>query len=113
MKLLKDNKNNTDKNAFSKIVNNYENLLSKYLPVITAQAKIFWDLGNYDTVESILKSNDIQEIYEENPTWKINLGHAFKKQISKRLSITIWMFITTQQIFFQFLQVSLLTYVSV
>ena len=77
MKLLKDNKNNTDKNAFSKIVNNYENLLSKYLPVITAQAKIFWDLGNYDTVESILKSNDIQEIYEENPTWKINLGHAY------------------------------------
>jgi tetratricopeptide repeat protein 30 len=76
-KLMKDNKNNTDKNFFSKIVNNYENILQKYLPVITAQAKIFWDLGNYDTVESILKSNDIQEIYNENQTWKINLGHAY------------------------------------
>ena len=74
---MKDNKNNTDKNFFSKIVNNYENILQKYLPVITAQAKIFWDLGNYDTVESILKSNDIQEIYNENQTWKINLGHAY------------------------------------
>ena len=35
-KLMKDNKNNTDKNFFSKIVNNYENILQKYLPVITA-----------------------------------------------------------------------------
>ena len=76
-KLMRDNKNNTDKNFFSKIVNTYENILQKYLPVITAQAKIFWDLGNYDTVESILKSNDIQEIYNENQTWKINLGHAY------------------------------------
>ena len=33
---MKDNKNNTDKNFFSKIVNNYENILQKYLPVITA-----------------------------------------------------------------------------
>ena len=76
VRLMKDNKN-IDKASFSKIVNNYENLLQKYLPVVTAQAKIFWDLGNYDTVESILKSNDIADIYEENQTWKINLGHAY------------------------------------
>ena len=41
-KLMKDNKNNTDKNFFNKIVNSYEDILQKYLPVITAQAKIFW-----------------------------------------------------------------------
>ena len=76
-KLMKDNKNNADKNFFSKIVNSYESILQKYLPVITAQAKIFWDLGNYETVESILKSNEIQDIYNENQTWKINMGHAY------------------------------------
>ena len=76
-KLMKDNKNNTDKNFFSKIVNSYESILQKYLPVITAQAKIFWDLGNYETVESILKSSDIQDTYNENQTWKINMGHAY------------------------------------
>ena len=51
--------------------------MQKYLPVITAQAKIFWDLGKYETVESILKSNEIQDIYNENQTWKINVGHAY------------------------------------
>ena len=76
-KLMKDNQNNTDKAFFSKIVINYENITQKYLPVVTAQAKIFWDLGNYDTVESILKSNDIQEIFGDNQSWKINLGHAY------------------------------------
>lgn len=76
-KLIKDYKNTPDKNLFSKIIQNYETLLQKYLPVITAQAKIFWDLGNYEVVEQILKSPDIQEIYYENQTWKINMGHAY------------------------------------
>jgi tetratricopeptide repeat protein 30 len=34
-------------------------------------------LGNYETVESILKSSDIQDTYNENQTWKINMGHAY------------------------------------
>jgi tetratricopeptide repeat protein 30 len=76
-KLIKDYKNSTDKNLFSKILQNYETALQKYLPVITAQAKIFWDIGNYQAVEQILKSPDIQELYFENQTWKINLGHAY------------------------------------
>jgi len=76
-KLIKDYKNAPDKNLFNKILQNYESLLQKYLPVITAQAKIFWDLGNYEVVEQILKSPDVQEIYFENQTWKINMGHAY------------------------------------
>lgn len=76
-KLIKDYKNNQDKNLFNKILQNYESALQKYLPVITAQAKVFWDLGNYEVVEQLLKSPDIQEIYCENQTWKINMGHAY------------------------------------
>jgi len=49
----------------------------RYLPVLTAQAKIFWDVGKYDIVEKILKNSDTQEIYSDNVTWKINLGHAY------------------------------------
>jgi tetratricopeptide repeat protein 30 len=76
-KLIKDAKNSSDKNLLGKILQNYETALQKYLPVITAQAKIFWDLGNYDTVEQLLRSPDIEELYFENQTWKINLGHAY------------------------------------
>jgi tetratricopeptide repeat protein 30 len=76
-KLIKDYKNSPDKVLFNKIIQNYELALQKYLPVITAQAKIFWDLGNYEMVEQLLKSPHIQEIYYENQTWKINLGHAY------------------------------------
>lgn len=76
-KLIKDYKNSPDKNLFSKILQNYETALQKYLPVITAQAKIFWDLGNYEVVEQILKNSDVQEIYFENQTWKINVGHSY------------------------------------
>jgi tetratricopeptide repeat protein 30 len=76
-KLIKDAKNSSDKNLLGKILQNYESALQKYLPVITAQAKIFWDLGNYGTVEQILRSPDIEELYFENQTWKINLGHAY------------------------------------
>jgi tetratricopeptide repeat protein 30 len=76
-KLIKENRNNPDRNFFSRILNTYETTLEKYLPVITAQAKIFWDFGNYETVESLLKNHDIQDIYNENQTWKINMGHAY------------------------------------
>lgn len=82
-KLMKDNQDNKDKNFFSKLVINYENITKKYLPVVTAQAKIFWDLGNYDTVEAILKSGDVQEIFGDDQTWKINLGHAYFIQETK------------------------------
>lgn len=91
-KLMKDNKNTSDKTFFTKIVNSYENILQKYLPIITAQAKIFWDLGNYDAVEKILKSSDIQEIYNDNVKWKINLGHAyFIQETHFREAITYYM----------------------
>jgi tetratricopeptide repeat protein 30 len=75
-KLIKDYKNSPDKALVNKIIQNYESAIKKYLPVITAQAKIFWDLGNYDMVEQLLKSPHIQEIFFENQTWKINMGHA-------------------------------------
>lgn len=89
---MKDNKNTSDKTFFTKIVNSYENILQKYLPIITAQAKIFWDLGNYDAVEKILKSSDIQEIYNDNVKWKINLGHAyFIQETHFREAITYYM----------------------
>lgn len=52
-------------------------LLLRYLPIVTAQAKIYWDLGNYEAVEAILKNPENQDFFYENRTWKINMGHAY------------------------------------
>jgi tetratricopeptide repeat protein 30 len=94
-KLIKDNSRlEQDKNLLQKIISNYDLAVEKYLPVVTAQAKIFWDLGNYEVVEQILNSNDVRETYFENITWKINMGHAyfiqetfFKEALQKYLEV--------------------------
>lgn len=49
----------------------------RYLPILTAQAKIYWDMGNYEFVEKILRQQQVEDYYNDNPTWKINLGHAY------------------------------------
>lgn len=33
-------------------------------------------MGNYEAVEAILKHPDTQDLYGENRTWKINMGHS-------------------------------------
>lgn len=50
---------------------------------MTSQAKIYWDLGNYQGVEAILKHPENQDLYCENRTWKINMGHAYFIQETK------------------------------
>lgn len=69
---LKDNNNEMTE----KIVQEYEKAMQKYLPVLTAQAKIFWDMGNYEAVEQILLSNDNSEYFADNISWRINMGHS-------------------------------------
>ena len=49
----------------------------RYLPILTAQAKIYWDMGNYEFVEKILRQPQVEDYYNDNQTWKINLGHAY------------------------------------
>ena len=52
-------------------------IFKRYLPILTAQAKIYWDMGNYEFVEKILRQQQVEDYYNDNPTWKINLGHAY------------------------------------
>lgn len=34
-------------------------------------------MGNYEFVEKILRQQQVEDYYNDNPTWKINLGHAY------------------------------------
>ena len=79
LKIIKDcqQSNSVDKSFHHKVFQTFDKILQKYLPVITSQAKICWDLGKYEAVEKILKHPEIYDLFKDNKTWKINMGHAY------------------------------------
>ncbi|CAB0038789.1 unnamed protein product [Trichogramma brassicae] len=72
---------NHDENAVKKAVNDYEDALERYVPVLMAQAKIFWDLSNYTQVEKIFKKS--VEFCNEHEIWKLNVAHTVFMQENK------------------------------
>ncbi len=51
------------------------------MPVLMAQAKIYWDRGNYPEVERIFRSS--AEFCSESDPWKLNVAHTFFLQENK------------------------------
>ena len=49
-----------------------------FIPILMAQARIYWDQGNYELVEQILNMHT--EHCSDNNTWKLNLAHALFMQ---------------------------------
>lgn len=45
-----------------------------YLPVLMAQAKIYWDAENYARVENIFRKSS--EFCNENDTWRLHVAHV-------------------------------------
>lgn len=72
---------NHDDNAVKKAVNDYEEALDRYVPVLMAQAKIYWDLENYTQVEKIFKKS--VEFCNEHDVWKLNVAHTLFMQDNK------------------------------
>ena len=62
-------------------VTRYDNALVKFMPVLMAQAKIYWDRGNYPEVERIFRSS--AEFCSESDPWKLNVAHNFFLQENK------------------------------
>ncbi|XP_033226934.1 tetratricopeptide repeat protein 30A isoform X2 [Belonocnema kinseyi] len=72
---------NHDDNAVKKAVNDYEESLERYIPVLMAQAKIYWELGNYTQVEKIFRKSS--EFCNEHDIWKLNVAHTLFMQETK------------------------------
>lgn len=51
----------------------------RYIPVLMAQAKIYWDLENYPMVEKLFKQS--AEFCAEHDVWKLNVAHVFFMQV--------------------------------
>lgn len=56
----------------------FDEALERYIPVLMAQAKIYWDMKNYEQVEKIFKIS--AEFCSEHETWKLNVAHQFFMQ---------------------------------
>ncbi|XP_073534207.1 intraflagellar transport protein 70A isoform X2 [Phyllobates terribilis] len=72
---------NRDDEAVKKAVNEYDEALEKYIPVLMAQAKIYWNLENYPMVEKIFRKS--VEFCNEHDVWKLNVAHVLFMQENK------------------------------
>ena len=62
-------------------MNEYEDTLEKYIPVLMAQAKIYWNLENYPMVEKLFRKS--VEFCNDHHVWKLNVAHVLFMQENK------------------------------
>ncbi|CAL8310437.1 unnamed protein product [Arctogadus glacialis] len=70
-----------DDQGLKKGVQEYDQLLERYIPVLMAQAKIYWSRENFQMVEKIFRKS--VEICNEHDTWKLNVAHVLFMQENK------------------------------
>ncbi|EEB17293.1 conserved hypothetical protein [Pediculus humanus corporis] len=80
-KQVQEARQNKDDEAVKKTVMDYEDALERYIPVLMAQAKIYWEMENYSQVEKIFRKS--VEFCNDNDTWKLNVAHVLFMQQNK------------------------------
>uniref|UniRef100_A0AAY5L4L8 Tetratricopeptide repeat protein 30 n=1 Tax=Esox lucius TaxID=8010 RepID=A0AAY5L4L8_ESOLU len=70
-----------DNEALKKTLQDYDELLEKYIPVLMAQAKIYWNRENYQMVEKIFRKS--VEFCNGHDTWRLNVAHVLFMQENK------------------------------
>ena len=58
----------------------YDDALERYIPVLMAQARIYWDMEHYPMVEKIFRQS--AEFCSEHELWKLNVAHVFFLQVT-------------------------------
>ncbi|KAK4884376.1 hypothetical protein RN001_000647 [Aquatica leii] len=80
-KQVQEQRNNGDTELVKKAVLDYEECLDRYIPVLMAQAKIYWELENYPQVEKIFRKS--VEFCNDNDIWRLNVAHVLFMQENK------------------------------
>ncbi|XP_040209040.1 tetratricopeptide repeat protein 30A isoform X1 [Rana temporaria] len=80
-KQVQEARHNRDDEAVKKAVNDYDEVLEKYIPVLMAQAKIYWNMENYQEVEQTFRKS--VEFCNEHDVWKLNVAHVLFMQENK------------------------------
>jgi len=77
-KEIQDARINRDNEAIKNALKKFDAALERYIPVLMAQAKIYWDRKDYKTVEK--KFRESAEFCSEHDIWKLNIAHVFFMQ---------------------------------
>lgn len=77
-KNIQDARRQRDQDAVKKHLNEFDETLAKYIPVLMGQAKIYWDMDHYSMVEKIFRQS--AEFCSEDESWKLNVAHIFFMQ---------------------------------
>ncbi|XP_078124952.1 intraflagellar transport protein 70A isoform X1 [Sander vitreus] len=67
-----------DDEAQKKTLQDYDLMQEKYIVVLMAQAKIYWNRENFQMVEKIFRKS--VEVCNEDDTWKLNVAHVLFMQ---------------------------------
>ncbi|KAI9159576.1 hypothetical protein H9P43_008916 [Blastocladiella emersonii ATCC 22665] len=78
---VQDARNNRDEDLVKRLVHEYDEQLERYIPVLMAQAKLYWDTREYHVVEKIFRKS--VEFCSEHDTWKLNVAHVLFMQENK------------------------------
>ncbi|KAF4658146.1 Tetratricopeptide repeat protein 30A [Perkinsus chesapeaki] len=77
-KEVQEGRRNRENAQIKRALSEFEEVLSQYIPVLMAQAKIFWDMDDYTMVEKLFRQS--AEFCSEDETWKLNVAHVFFMQ---------------------------------
>ncbi|CAD8133084.1 unnamed protein product [Paramecium pentaurelia] len=80
-KSIQDSRLNRDNKGIKKSLKEFDDCLEKFIPVLMAQAKIYWDKDNYQQVEKLFRQS--AEFCADHEVWKLNLAHVFFVQDNK------------------------------
>uniref|UniRef100_H3D143 Tetratricopeptide repeat protein 30 n=1 Tax=Tetraodon nigroviridis TaxID=99883 RepID=H3D143_TETNG len=83
-----------DEEAQKKAVQEYNQMLEKYIVVLMAQAKIYWNRENYQMVEKIFQKS--LEVWCEDDTLRLNLAHVLFMQNKYKKAISFYEPIVTK-----------------
>ncbi|KAM9746247.1 intraflagellar transport protein 70A isoform 2-T2 [Menidia menidia] len=77
-KQVQDTKLSRDEEPKQRALEDYELILEKYIVVLMAQAKIYWNRENFQMVEKIFRKS--VEVCNEDDTWRLNVAHVLFMQ---------------------------------
>lgn len=80
-KAIQDARIARDTEQIKSCLKEYDDALERYIPVLMAQARIYWDRENYAMVERLFRQS--AEFSSEHEVWKLNVAHVFFMQENK------------------------------
>jgi tetratricopeptide repeat protein 30 len=78
-KLIQDSRLSRDNESIKNNLKLYDEELERYIPVLMAQARIYWDRENYAMVEKLFFQS--AEFCSEHEVWKLNVAHVYFMQV--------------------------------